>query len=107
MNVTAFPTKKCCICGGRATETLELIDGDSGQPVAPKLFCFEHFPRPLTRDQLALLIDDRDATITDLRKALAIVKAELDHWHGLVSRADRVQFPFDLKEANVLPSEER
>jgi hypothetical protein len=33
--------------------------------------------------------------IHDLRKALTIVKAERDHWHGLVPRADRVQFPFD------------
>lgn len=35
-----------------------------------------------------------DARIDNLRKALTIVKAERDHWHVLVSRADRVQFPF-------------
>ena len=39
-------------------------------------------------------LDDLYDQIDDLRKALTIVKAERDHWHGLVPRADRVQFPF-------------
>lgn len=38
-----------------------------------------------------------DAIIADLRNALAIVKAERDHWHALVPRADRVQFPFSVQ----------
>lgn len=43
---------------------------------------------------------------TDLRSALAFVKAERDHWHGLVPRADRAQFPFDIKAASELPSKD-
>jgi len=43
------------------------------------------------KDRLAA----KDAEIADLRSALAIVRAERDHWRGLVPRADRVQFPFE------------
>lgn len=34
------------------------------------------------------------AEIADLREALAFVKAERDHWHGLVPVGSRVRFPF-------------
>lgn len=46
----------------------------------------------------------KDAVIADLRKALAFVKAERDHWHSLVPGPVRVQCPFDIKGASELPS---
>lgn len=69
-NVTEFPTQKCCECGARATLMLELENFDTGQPVT-KGYCETHFPRPLTEDDLRLLVDARDQEIAILKQRLS------------------------------------
>ena len=70
-----FP--KCCDCGERATKTLELVEWDTvGSDLRPvgatikKLYCDAHYPEPLDRDQLALLLDERDAEIAALKERI-------------------------------------
>jgi hypothetical protein len=55
-------------------------------------------------DVLFEMIDGKVARfakeIADLRNALAIVKAERDHWHALIPRHERVQFPFVIPKSD-------
>jgi hypothetical protein len=68
MNVTTFPTKKCCQCGDRATRVVSIFD-EFGHPAGEKLFCAEH-GEPLDDDGLRLLLDQRDAEIAQLRREI-------------------------------------
>lgn len=58
----------------------------------------------MTAQEAADRLAAKNAEIADLRDALAYVKAERNHWHSLVPRADRVQFPFDIKGYNAARS---
>lgn len=79
MSVIELQFSKCCECGARATKKLEFVEHEmiSGEvtPLGPtiiKHYCSLHFPKPLDRDELALLLDDRDAEIAKLREACRI-----------------------------------
>lgn len=42
------------------------------------------------------IIDHAANEIDGLREALAIAKAERDHWHALVPLDERIRFPFKM-----------
>lgn len=49
-NVIKFPTPQkavCCECGQEATQSIRLMDFDSGSLQGRKLFCDQHVPRDL------------------------------------------------------------
>lgn len=84
MSVIELKFPKCCQCGERATKKLELVEWDKssdgeirpGGPIIEKMYCAAHYPEPLDRDQLALLLDDRDAEITRLKDTIRKLRSE-------------------------------
>lgn len=93
MNIVNLEFPKCCECGVRATKKLELVEFDERGvvgPADPKHYCDAHFPQPLDDIQLRLLVDRRDATISDIAQTMADAIAVLRDT-DVQSVADRIE----------------
>jgi hypothetical protein len=71
-NIINLQFPKCCECGVRATQHIDLVD-ESGAPAGQKHFCADH-GNVLSEIDLCLLIDKKNEEIAQLRQELASLR---------------------------------